>query len=204
MRLPPLDEAASARWDPLREVRPHAAWSACREGRPCLKPRLTKNWNIILVSCNMKSAPWIYLKALLVIPQQTSQNIFRFVVSFKSLPGQSYQSKYAILIRQFNQAFHLFTSNAGLEEHKALGNWLRCGTDKNPPAAFYRDNSENLRNQKREKMNQKSDNSVKLIFIQHCLLEMPFQHIIIKQPAYNLYRLLCELSSLFQQVMCKL
>jgi len=36
LRLPPQDEAPSARWGPMQ-----SAWSACREGRPCTLPSTT-------------------------------------------------------------------------------------------------------------------------------------------------------------------
>lgn len=69
--------------------------------------------------------------------------------------------------------------------------------DENYPAAFSRYDSEYLKNQKREKMNLTTDNSVKQRFIPYCLLDMQFHYIISKQAACPLYRLLSELSLLF-------
>lgn len=69
--------------------------------------------------------------------------------------------------------------------------------DENYPAAFQRYDSEYPKNQKREKMNQTTDNSMKQRFIPHCLLDTQFHYIISKQPACPLYRLLSGLSLLF-------
>lgn len=116
-----------------------------------------------------------------------------------------------LLNRQFNQVCHLFSSKGCLKEHKDLEKLIEANVrlgvecDENYSAVFYRDDSESLKNQKREKVNQTTDNNVKQCHIPHCLLDTQFHYIISKQLACPLYIPLSKLSLLFfNQVMCKL